>query len=487
MNSKSKEIIMKWNYDYSQTLWMKMFLARPDFDRGRSEVLITFDEALEIIKTVDRLTQGIRKIVYLVGWQGLGHDDCYPAMDTVNEALKGECDKTAKDGLWRIFKEAKKHNTVVSVHGNISDAVATSPLLSELIDANALVNDLNGKPAVLQTLNGRDCYKTSYKQLWESGLFKRIVDSFVETVPVREAGTVHLDNFCIAESLNPKTYIDEQDEARNKMLDCFAELGVDVTSEYTYREAHFRNESVTHPNRELLYASAGEDMAEVPWQDVPIRTLGRIPATWWTSCMTMDECITIPPSLYSGHLNVKAQMNVFYGTMHGEDIWLEYGNDPECWGPAFIKEFCTYHVPYVYLNRYDRLRYEANESAPEEDRFTVFFSDGVVSRGADRSISKNGVVLKRENDVILPLTEDNRTFIAYSETGRNGLWNVPDAAFRDANVYEITPWGNRFLCRAEVTNGQIGLDLSAGQAVAILADHLYPWLLGEYGKRTDPG
>ena len=48
---------------------------------------------------------------------------------------------------------------------------------------------------------------------------------------------------------------------------------------------------------------------------------------------------------------------------------------------------------------------------------------------------------------------------------------MPDVAFRDANVYEITPWGNRFLCQAEVTNGQIGLDLSAGQVVAILADH----------------
>ena len=95
----------------------------------------------------------------------------------------------------------------------------------------------------------------------------------------------------------------------------------------------------------------------------------------------------------------------------------------------------------------------------------------MVSRGADRSISKNGVVLKRENDVILPLTEDNETFIAYSETGRSGLWNVPDAAFCDANIYEITPQGNRFLCRAKVTDGQIGIDLSAGQAVAILADH----------------
>ncbi len=460
----------KWNYDYAKTLWMKMYLAEPDFPNNRSQVFITFEQALDIIKAVDCITQGVLKIVYLVGWQGLGHDDCYPEMDVVNEALKRDCDDNARQSLYWLYEAAKQYHTVVSFHVNVSDAYTATPCFPELAAANALVNDLNGNPTPIEIFNGRDGYKTSYRQFWESGLFCRVWDRFCEVTPVREAGTVHIDNFCIAENLNPETDVEEQDAARNAMLDYIASLGIDVTSEYTYREAHFRNESPTHPIRKL-FASAGEDMAVVPWKDIPIRTLGRIPATWWTSCMTMDECITIPPVLYSGHLNVKAQMNVFYGTMHGEDIWREYGNDSERWGPAFIKEFCTYHVPYVYLNRYERLRYEEDETAPMDDRYTVFFSDGVVSRGADRSISKNGVILKRENDVILPLTEDNKTFIAYSETGRSGLWSVPDAAFCDANVYEITPQGNRFLCRTKVTDGQIGLDLSAGQAVAILADH----------------
>ena len=39
-----------FNYDYSQTLWMKMFLAEPDFDNNRSKVYITFEQALEIVK-----------------------------------------------------------------------------------------------------------------------------------------------------------------------------------------------------------------------------------------------------------------------------------------------------------------------------------------------------------------------------------------------------------------------------------------------------
>ena len=87
----------KFNYDYSKILWMKMFLAKPDFPNNESEVLINFEQALEIIKEIDNITQGIQKIIYLVGWQGLGHDDCYPEMDVINPFLKRYCDKTAKE------------------------------------------------------------------------------------------------------------------------------------------------------------------------------------------------------------------------------------------------------------------------------------------------------------------------------------------------------------------------------------------------------
>ena len=216
-----------------------------------------------------------------------------------------------------------------------------------------------------------------------------------------------------------------------------------------------------------MYAEAGEDMTEIPWESVPIRTLGKIPATWWTSQVSMNECIEIPPSLYSGHLNDKALMPVFYGTMHGEEIWRKYGNDPSDWAAAFIKDFCTYHVPYIYLNRYKRLGYTENPDAEYEKKYTVNFSDGVVSRAEDLSITKNGVVLKKENDVILPLTEDNKIFIAYSENGKDGEWNIPDAEFDKAKVYNITADGNEYICDVTVTDKKISLDIKAGQAVAI--------------------
>lgn len=457
-----------WNYDYSKILWMKMYLADPDFPNNRSNVYISFEQALEIIKAVDHLTQGTEKIVYLVGWQGLGHDDCYPEMDVVNEALKRPQDKTARDSLYWLFEEAKRYHTVVSFHVNVSDAYTATPCFPQLAAANAVVNNLEGKPTPIEIFNGRDGYKTSYKQFWESGLFRQVWDRFCEVTPVREAGTVHLDNFCIAENLNPRTGVEEQDEARNKMLDYIASLGIDVTSEYTYREAPLRNESLTHPIRKL-YETLGEDMTEVPWETVPIRTLGRIPATWWTSCVSMRECIDIPPALYSGHLNDPAQMKVFYGAMHGEDIWRKHGPRAEDWAPAFLREFCTYHLPYVYLNRYQRLRYEEDPSAEAEDRYTVYFADGVVSRAADLSIRKNGAILKLGGDVLLPLDEDNEVFIAYSDKGRSGAWDIPDAAFETADVYEITAEGNVPCGEAAVRDGKIGLTVKPGQALAVVA------------------
>ena len=451
-----------WNFDYSQTLWMKMYLAEPeDFSRGISKVFITFEQALEIIRTVDALTQGIRKIVYLVGWQGLGHDDCYPEMEVVNEALKRSCDKTARDSLWWLFEEAKKYNTVVSFHVNQADAYSDTPCFAELAATNSLANGKDGKPAVIEVFNGRDAYKVSYKGYYESGLFKRNWNRFCEVTPVREAGTVHLDNFCIAQSLNPYTSVEDEDEARNKMLDYIASLGIDVTSEYTYRELEWRADSPDHPIRGHLYASAVDPLPEGDWRDAPIRTLGKIPATWWTSGVTAEECVKIPAALYSGHFNDR-KLGAFYGAVHGEDIWRKYGNETDNWVPEFLKQFCMLQLPYFYLNRLQRL-----DVQEENGEYTAFFSDGVVSSGKDGRITKNGVILKDGGDVLLPPDGDCKTFIAYSENGRSGEWNIPDAAFTKADLFSVTPAGNVPCGSAQIRNGSVQLDVPAGCAVVL--------------------
>ena len=454
----------KFNFDYSKTLWMKMFLAKPDWEKKTSEVLINFEQALEIIRMMDNITQGIQKIVYLVGWQGLGHDDCYPEMEIINPYLMRDCDATPKDSFMWLFEEAKKYNTVVSVHGNVADEYDVNQSHPEFVEASAITKYPDGTPAVIEVFYGRNAYKTSYKQYWESGLFKKYFDRFCEVIPVREAGTVHLDNFCIAENFGPRTQMHEQDEARNKMLDYVMSLGIDITSEYTYREMPLRSES-NHPIRKY-YEECGAEFIDTDWRDAPIRTLGRIPAVWWMNNMTIDDCINIQADEFSGYLNIEPLRNVFYGTVHGEDIWMNNGIEKDVWVPMFIKQFCTMQVPYTYLNRYKRLGYTGNA----EDGYTVTFSDGVETNGNDISITKNGIELKKGYDVILPLTEDNKTFIAYSDNGKGGEWNVPDADFDKAKVYNITADGNEYFCDVTVKDKKIQLNLNAGQAVAIIAE-----------------
>ncbi len=451
----------KFNYDYSKILWMKMFLAKPDYENNTSEVLINFEQALEIIKSIDNITQGIEKIIYLVGWQGLGYDDLYPEMNVINPYLKRDCDATAKDSLLWLVENAKKYNTVISYHGNVADAYKASPTHDEFVKAGAVLKHSDGTAAVIEIFNGRDAYKTSYKQYWESGLFKKIFDDFCEAVPVKEAGTVHLDNFCIAENMFPRTDVEEQNKARNKMLDYVMSLGIDVTSEYTYRELPLRADADHHPVRKY-YGLFEKDLPVGEWKNAPMHTLGRIPAVWWMSGMTIDDCINVQPEQFSGYLNDAVLKTVFYGTMHGEDIWMNNGIEKEVWVPLFIKEFCTHHVPYIYLNRYKRLSYREDDG-----NYIVSFSDGVESTGKTKSITKNGVVLKQGNDVILPLTEDNKVFVAYSESGKDGEWYIPDAEFEKASVYNITAEGNEYIGDVSVTDEKISLSLKAGQAAAI--------------------
>ncbi len=451
----------KWNYDYSRTLWMKMYLAEPDFPNHCSKVYITFEQALDIIKKMDNMTQGILKIVYLVGWQGLGHDDCYPEMEVVNEALKRPQDKTARESLFWLFEEAKKFHTVVSFHGNLADAYTATPCFPDLVKADAVVKNAQGIPMPIEIFNGRDGYKVSYKGYFESGLFKKYWDRFCAATPVREAGTVHLDNFCIAQSLNPYTSVEEEDAARNKMLDYIQSLGIDVTTEYTYRELEWRADSPEHPIRRF-YATAVNELPEGNWQDAPIRLLGRMPASWWTSNMTLEDCMRIPPSLYSGHLTDPKLLAVFYGAMHGEDIWMKQVPLPDSWTDTFLYQFCTLQLPYFYLNRLHRERAEA-----DGDDYIVHFSDGVVSFGKDSRITKDGAVLKDGDDVLLPLDDDGTVFIAYSKNGRSGDWAIPDAAAGEAQVFEITPDGNVPCGSAMIENGTVMLSVKPGQALAI--------------------
>ena len=122
-------------------------------------------------------------------------------------------------------------------------------------------------------------------------------------------------------------------------------------------------------------------------------------------------------------------------------------------------------LPYFYLNRHARLRLEE-----ADDAYIVTFSDGIVSDGRTRTITVNGVPVKEGEDVLLPLDSRNTTFIAYSQNGRDGEWNVPDAAFTQADLFEITPDGNVPCGSVQITDGKVRLRVPADRAFVLRAN-----------------
>lgn len=433
---------LKFNYDYSKCMVMKLGMAKPEKNfPNKSHVEMTFSEALEYIKMVDNITQGITKIYYLVGWQYLGHDDKYPDFFEVNEALKRPEDKTAFDSFKWLSDAAKKYHSVISVHINFNDAYDNAPSFPDFIKADALIRKKNGKPHAIENYNGRKCYKTCHKAYWESGLFKRQFDRFVDTFPfIAETGTIHVDNFQCYKNYAPYVSIKEMQNARRKMIEYVHSKGIDITSEFTYKE------SENLPNRPIF------GLPRDHFSKYPHDTLGLIPLSWWCYRLTPQELIDTPPQLYcGGEYREKVYNNLLYGNMHGEDI---ISKNNQNWADDFIYRFATYQVPGHFLNSHKRIRI----SGKFNNKFCEF-SDSVVSYARGRKITKNGNIIKDGDTLLMPIIQKESTYIAYSKNGDCREWHICEKDKTSADIYRITEDGNKFIKTLPIKNGILHINI----------------------------
>lgn len=421
----------EYYHDYSKCMLMKIFMAKPDLKNGGSIVYIDIEKALDIIRKIDNITQGQKKIIYLVGWQYDGHDDKFPDVFEVNKALKRQQDETALESLLWLIKESKKYHTVVSLHVNFNDAYEDSPCFSDLVSKKALIRDKNGNPLPIEKYNNKDCYKVSFKEDWESGMFQERMRNFFDMLPIKEMGTIHVDNFRVYNNFSPAVSTEEQIEYRNKMIDFVHELGADITTEYTYREG-----------------GKGKDGFCVHEKKYPNHCLGRIPAAWWCSQLSDQELIEILPTEYTGLINDSNTKYFLYGPMHGEDIWLDNGIDDAVWVPIFIERYATQQVPNDYLNLYKR---KAICGIGLTKRCK--FSDGVVSYLYNRKIRKKGVLLKEKNTLCLPLFWLDNTYFLYSDSNSYKKFRFTDIKNANAKLYKVTPQGNTFVKDVAINQG----------------------------------
>ncbi|MGN0542954.1 MAG: endo-alpha-N-acetylgalactosaminidase family protein [Acutalibacteraceae bacterium] len=444
--------IFEFNYDYSRCMVMKLGMAYPEKNiPGKSHVLMTFEEALPYIQKIDSMTPGITKIYYLVGWQYLGHDDKYPDFFEVNEALKRPQDKTALDSFKWLSEEAGKYNSVISVHINFNDAYDNAPSFDDFVKAGALIRKRNGKPHAIERYNGRKCYKTCHKAYWESGLFKRQFDRFVETFPfIAKTGTIHVDNFQCYKNYAPHVSIKEMQNGRRKMIEYVKSKGIDITSEFTYKESEFL------PNRPIF------GLPRDHYKHCPMDTIGLIPLSWWCYRMTNRELIEIPPQLYCGGTFREKRLNaLFYGNMHGEDIISKSNSD---WAEDFIKEFATYQVPFHFLCTHKRLALKGHFMNERCE-----FSDGITTYRRNRRIVRNGEFLKDEDDLFIPYIHEKGSYIAYSENGFSACKTVEKSS-GTASVFIITENGLQPGGKVEIANSKININVKAKQALMIRTD-----------------
>ena len=427
-----------WIRHYDQTLTMKMRLAVKEAGGG-TKILISLDQALDLVKRMDSLTVGIPKIVYVVGWQYDGHDSKYPAFFEVNAGLKRPQDASALDSLKWFMQAAKQYHTTVSVHINMRDAYENSPLWKTYVDHDLIQRGANGQLSKGGVWGGEQSYRVCYTKEWNAGYTQKRIDQLLNLLPIESAGTIHIDAFLTSPCVGQGVSLENEILSQRKIYRYFRDHNVDVTGEFA---GNYRTD----------------------WPDV----VGLQPMAWWLS-ESLEEYMRRPASLFTGgegvdnlHENISLGGKLFGSSMHGEDI---FEKDPQNL-PGFLREFCLMTVPWYYLNEHKRLSVEVTPQSS-----TASFEGWILSRvnlSGRIAITERGRVLRDGDDILMPAGWlKDRSLIAYSARGyHDKSWELPPdwKAVRRINVSEITPSGQLSLHPLTVEHGKVLLTMSPDHA-----------------------
>ncbi|GAB1454686.1 hypothetical protein MASR2M47_47420 [Draconibacterium sp.] len=432
----------QFTHDYSQTLVMKMLIAVPD-DNGGTKVYCDLDKALNLIKQTDNLTLGAPKIIYLVGWQYRGHDDLYPAFFEVNPALKRPGDASARESLLWLMEEAKKYNTIVSLHINMTDAYDDSPLWKEYVDNDMISKNEDGSLRVIGNYNNKKAYQINYHNEWEKGYAQMRVDKLLELLPaLKEAGTIHIDAWIARESKGHNETIETEKEFQKKVCAYWRSKGIDITSEW-----------------------------------VMDYMLGLVPQYWHFNHQTQEGYLKIPANILTGtHMNPDLKRSDFglefiFGTsMYGENLFPSERTKitDEQWEALFARDFYLNFLQYYYLNRLKRLKVEG-----ELKNRTAYFSNDVRVSLADSSVYQNTRLLRSGNTLCFPvLWKNDNSIAAYSEKGAELNYTLPESwnQIGKAEVFFITKNGLIKKEDLKINDNKLKISIEAGKPLLIVPE-----------------
>ena len=445
------------SYAYDQTLVLKLFCSQALFDgkykrrdNGKSEVYQTFSSALDVIKRIDKLTLGIPKIVYLVGWQYNGHDSKYPAFFDANKRLKRPQDSTANQSLKWLMKEAFKYHTTVSLHINMLDAYEDSPLWDEYVKYNIIAKAKDG--TILKSEWGSP---VSYAKEWSLGYTQKRIDSLCRLLPIEKAGTIHIDAFhtyppLIKKDSSGKDYVD----LSPKIISPY--LSYTIADEQKAQENIFNYFNSKH----IDVTSEGVDFLR------PTSFEGLQPMAWWFPG-ELNNYLKWPASYYCGGVDESEWGQLFGTSMHGEDIIKKDPKNLKGWK----EQFCTHTLVWMYLNKLNRLFLIQSKTGKQmhyENKVVVKLNNDNY-----RIITAGMATLVNGEDVLMPAVWITKpALIAYSKNGYSEKsWQLPGkfSRYKNFKMYKVTQQGNQLLRTLHATNEKLVLTVPPDEMLLLEA------------------
>jgi len=184
----------------------------------------TFEQCQEIIRRVHALTDGAPQVAHLWGWQFRGKDTGYPAVNVVNERIGGY------DGMMRLMELGPALNTTITLSDNYDDAYRSSPAWDDAIIARRP----DGELWKSRSWTGEQSYILGLAKYMDGPGTERVRYTCQR---YRLRHTTHVDVLSYYsirndwDPQNPASGIRNLEQGRYRVLDEFAQRGVDVSSE----------------------------------------------------------------------------------------------------------------------------------------------------------------------------------------------------------------------------------------------------------------
>jgi len=183
---------------------------------------ISVEQVSDFIRRACSLTDGMRQVCYMTGFQYIGHDSGWPDVSVVYDAVG------TKEGIRQAIVEARKHNAELSFHLNYDVFSDTSPLF----EGKYVTRTSTGKIGGQGVWDGNQlyglCIPAYYKQLCA------LIDKVIAEYGIRD--TVHLDTYSCgpyvfdASPLHPTSAYDLT-QSKLDLIKEFNKRGLDMTSE----------------------------------------------------------------------------------------------------------------------------------------------------------------------------------------------------------------------------------------------------------------